>query len=96
MIYDIDMAAVKDGFAATGAPLIVKGKVIVGVGGGEFANRGFIDAYDPMTGQRAWRFWTGAQIFVPPTNYLLDGRQHVVIPSGTTMTAFSLPASPGR
>ena len=58
VIYDIEMAAVKDGFAATGAPLVVKGKVIVGVAGGEFANRGFIDAYDPQTGQRLWRFYT--------------------------------------
>ena len=58
VIYDIEMATVKDGFAATGAPLIVKDKVIVGVAGGEYANRGFIDAYDPMTGQRAWRFYT--------------------------------------
>ena len=47
VIYDIEMATVKDGFAATGAPLVVKDKVIVGVAGGEFANRGFIDAYDP-------------------------------------------------
>ena len=58
VIYDVEMAAVKDGFAATGAPLVVKGKVIVGVAGGEFANRGFIDAYDPQTGQRLWRFYT--------------------------------------
>jgi alcohol dehydrogenase (cytochrome c) len=58
VIYDIEMATVKDGFAATGAPLVVKGKVIVGVAGGEFANRGFIDAYDPQTGQRLWRFYT--------------------------------------
>ena len=42
----------------TGAPLIVKDKVIVGVAGGEFANRGFIDAYDPATGERLWRFYT--------------------------------------
>jgi alcohol dehydrogenase (cytochrome c) len=58
VIYDIEMAPVKDGFAATGAPLVVKGKVIVGVAGGEFANRGFIDAYDPQSGQRLWRFYT--------------------------------------
>jgi alcohol dehydrogenase (cytochrome c) len=58
VIYDIEMAAVKDGFAATGAPLVVKDKVIVGVAGGEFANRGFIDAYDAKTGARAWRFYT--------------------------------------
>jgi len=58
VIYDIEMATVKDGFAATGAPLIVKNKVIVGVAGGEFANRGFIDAYDPSTGERLWRFYS--------------------------------------
>ena len=58
VIYDIEMATVKDGFAGTGAPLIVNDKVIVGIAGGEFANRGFIDAYDPMTGQRLWRFYT--------------------------------------
>jgi alcohol dehydrogenase (cytochrome c) len=58
VIYDIEMAAVKDGFAGTGAPLIVNDKVIVGIAGGEFANRGFIDAYDPMTGNRLWRFYT--------------------------------------
>ena len=58
VIFDVEMAAVKDGFAATGAPLVVKGKVIVGVAGGEFANRGFLDAYDPQSGQRLWRFHT--------------------------------------
>ena len=58
VIYDIEMATVKDGFAATGAPLVVKNKVIVGVAGGEFANRGFIDAYDPGTGERLWRFYS--------------------------------------
>jgi alcohol dehydrogenase (cytochrome c) len=58
VIYDIEMAAAKDGFAATGAPLVVKDKVIAGVAGGEFANRGFLDAYNPMTGERVWRFYT--------------------------------------
>jgi alcohol dehydrogenase (cytochrome c) len=58
VIYDIEMATVADGFAGTGAPLVVNDKVIVGVAGGEFANRGFIDAYEPMTGRRIWRFHT--------------------------------------
>src|SRR3954469_14590319 len=31
VIYDVEMAAAKDGFAATGAPLVVNGKVIAGV-----------------------------------------------------------------
>src|SRR5438045_1396909 len=52
VIFDVEMAAVKDGFAGTGAPLIVKDKVIVGIAGGEYANRRFIDAYDPTTNGR--------------------------------------------
>jgi alcohol dehydrogenase (cytochrome c) len=58
VIYDIEMASAKDGFAATGAPLVVKDKVIAGIAGGEFANRGFLDAYNPETGERVWRFYT--------------------------------------
>lgn len=48
----------KRGHAITVAPLAVKGKVIVGISGGEFGIRGFLDAYDAQTGERAWRFWT--------------------------------------
>ena len=58
VIYDIEMAKIQDGFAGTGAPLVVKDKIIVGVAGGEYANRGFIDAYEPMTGDRVWRLYT--------------------------------------
>ena len=46
------------GYAATGAPLIVKDKLIVGMAGGERAVSGFLDAYDPKTGKRLWRFNT--------------------------------------
>ena len=42
----------------TGAPLVVKDKVIVGVTGGDSAHRGYINAFDAKTGKRAWRFWT--------------------------------------
>jgi len=58
VIYDIEMAKPQDGFAGTGAPLVVNDKVLVGIAGGEYANRGFIDAYDPMTGSRIWRLYT--------------------------------------
>ena len=46
------------GYASPGAPLIVKDKVIVGMAGGERGASGFLDAYDPRTGQRVWRFNT--------------------------------------
>lgn len=45
-------------YTATGAPLAIKDKVIVGVGGAEGGIRGFLDAYDAKTGDRRWRFWT--------------------------------------
>ena len=40
------------------APRIAKGKVIVGVSGGDRPTRGFFAAYDAMTGQFAWKFYT--------------------------------------
>ena len=40
------------------APLAIRGKVLVGVSGGETGIRGFVDAYDAKTGSRAWRFYT--------------------------------------
>ncbi|HYM10104.1 MAG TPA: PQQ-dependent dehydrogenase, methanol/ethanol family [Bryobacterales bacterium] len=42
----------------TGAPLVVKDKVIVGVTGGDTAHRGYINAFDARTGRHVWRFWT--------------------------------------
>jgi alcohol dehydrogenase (cytochrome c) len=46
------------GYSMTLAPLAIKGKVLVGVSGGEAGIRGFVDAYDAVTGARSWRFWT--------------------------------------
>ena len=46
------------GYAATGAPLAVKDKVIVGMAGGEHSISGFLDAYDAATGKHFWRFHT--------------------------------------
>jgi alcohol dehydrogenase (cytochrome c) len=45
-------------YVITLAPLVVKNKVIVGVGGGEAKTRGFIAAYDAGTGKEFWRFHT--------------------------------------
>ena len=42
----------------TGAPRIVKGKVIIGAAGAEYITRGFISAYDAQTGKQVWRFYT--------------------------------------
>lgn len=58
VVWDVTVAQADKGYSMSGAPLVADGKVIVGVGGGEFAIRGFVDAYDPATGTRLWRFHT--------------------------------------
>jgi quinohemoprotein ethanol dehydrogenase len=45
-------------YTITGAPRVVKGKVVIGNGGAEFGVRGYVTAYDAATGQQAWRFYT--------------------------------------
>jgi alcohol dehydrogenase (cytochrome c) len=57
-IWNVEVGDVKLAYSITMAPLIVKDKVIVGVGGGEFGIRGFIVAFDARTGKEAWRFYT--------------------------------------
>ena len=56
--WDTVVADLKDGYSMTAAPLAVNGKIIVGISGGEYGIRGFVDAYDARTGAHAWRFWT--------------------------------------
>lgn len=56
--WSVEIDSWKKGYGATLAPLAVKDKIIVGVSGGEFGIRGFIDAFNAKTGERAWRFWT--------------------------------------
>ena len=57
-LWNVAVGDVKLAYSITMAPLVVKDKVIVGVGGGEFGIRGFIAAYDAKTGKEAWRFYT--------------------------------------
>jgi len=58
VLWDVPVADYTKGYSFTVAPLVVKDKVIVGVSGGEYGIRGFIDAYDAKSGQRLWRFNT--------------------------------------
>ena len=43
------------GYAMTLAPLVVKGKVVVGVSGGEYGARGYVVALDAKTGNQVWK-----------------------------------------
>merc|ERR1712139_232105 len=42
----------------TGAPRIVKDKVVIGNGGSEYGVRGYVTAYNTETGAEEWRFYT--------------------------------------
>ncbi len=48
----------KKGQTVTGAPLIIKNHVIVGVSGGEFGVRGYITSFDLHTGKEQWRAYS--------------------------------------
>jgi len=58
LIWDVAYADGNKNYGATSAPLVVKDKVLVGTSGGDDGVRGFVAAYDAMTGKQAWRFWT--------------------------------------
>jgi PQQ-dependent dehydrogenase (methanol/ethanol family) len=45
-------------YTITGAPRVVKGKVLIGNGGADFGVRGYVSAYDAETGKMLWRFYT--------------------------------------
>jgi alcohol dehydrogenase (cytochrome c) len=60
------LADYRQGYSITAAPLALRNKVIIGISGGEYGIRGFLDAYDAQSGRaavttcmpnRCWR-WT--------------------------------------
>jgi alcohol dehydrogenase (cytochrome c) len=57
-IWNVKIADIKAAYSITMSPLVVKDKVLVGVGGGEYGIRGFIAAFDAKTGKELWRFYT--------------------------------------
>ena len=54
-------------------------------------NEGNFIAVDARSGKPLWHYPTGASIWgAAATTFMLDDRQYVLIPSGTTLTAFAL------
>ena len=43
------------------APVVIKNHVMIGVSGDDMDNPGYIEARDPQTGDRQWRWWTVPQ-----------------------------------
>ena len=52
---------------------------------------GYLMAFDARSGKKLWHFQTGAAMFASPMTYFLDGKQYIVIPSGSSLFAFALP-----
>jgi alcohol dehydrogenase (cytochrome c)/quinohemoprotein ethanol dehydrogenase len=57
-VWSVQTSAPAKSYTITGAPRIVKGRVIIGNGGGEYIARGYVTAYDAETGKQVWRFYT--------------------------------------
>ena len=58
VVWDVTAVDYSKGYSFTLAPLVIKNLVLVGVSGGEYGIRGFIDAYDANSGERKWRLYT--------------------------------------
>src|SRR5438309_828493 len=63
------LTEIKSGESMTMAPLVVKGKVLVGNSGGEFGVRGWLTALDAASGKIAWRAYSTG-----PDNEVLIGK----------------------
>jgi alcohol dehydrogenase (cytochrome c) len=84
VLWDVILADYKVGYAATLAPLVVDNKVIVGISGGEYATRGFIDAYDPSSGARVWRHYTVPAVGEPGSDSWPAGTDAITRGGGAT------------
>jgi PQQ-dependent dehydrogenase (methanol/ethanol family) len=57
-VWKVKLGDVGKGETMTMAPLVVKGKVLVGNSGGEYGVRGWLTALDQNTGKILWRAWS--------------------------------------
>ncbi|MBL8270253.1 PQQ-dependent dehydrogenase, methanol/ethanol family [Steroidobacter sp.] len=58
-VWSVETTDPQASYTITGAPRVVKGKVIIGNGGADtYQVRGYVSAYDAETGKLAWRFYT--------------------------------------
>jgi alcohol dehydrogenase (cytochrome c) len=57
-IWKQKFADYKEGYIGVIAPLVASGVVVTGMAGGDRTTRGFLDGWDPETGQHLWRRYT--------------------------------------
>lgn len=58
VVWEKPVADYRTGYYMTMAPLVAKGKIMVGVSGGERGIRGFVTALDADTGEEVWKAYT--------------------------------------
>jgi alcohol dehydrogenase (cytochrome c) len=58
VLWNKKFAEWKEGYHSSGAPIVANGVLISGVAGGESTTRGFLDGWDPATGEKLWRRYT--------------------------------------
>lgn len=56
--WDIEVADPAYGYSITHAPLVIGDNVIVGVSGGEYGIRGHVTAYNAVSGEQVWRWFS--------------------------------------
>lgn len=56
--WKIKVAEMKSAYSITMAPMAIKDRIIIGVGGGEYGIRGFVAAFEARSGKELWRFNT--------------------------------------
>jgi PQQ-dependent dehydrogenase (methanol/ethanol family) len=66
------------GYASTIAPLVYKNLVIVGTSGAEYGVRGYLQAFDAMSGAPIWRFY-----LIPSTGW--EGKWATTTPEGENL-----------
>ena len=88
--WETTVADTSVGYSESMAPQVLDGEVIVGSAGGEWALRGFVAAYDAMTGKQRWRWYStdpktfagnswktgGGTVWTTPA---IDAARHLVI-----------------
>ncbi len=57
-LWEVGTVPPGQGYVVTGAPRVVKNRVVIGHAGGRKSNRGFVSAYDVADGSLQWRFYT--------------------------------------
>jgi alcohol dehydrogenase (cytochrome c) len=58
VLWNKKYAEAKEGYHSSGAPIVANGVLISGMAGGVSTTRGFLDGWNPDTGEKLWRRYT--------------------------------------